>query len=158
VRHVPLTVQLLKLIARFNRAIGIKNEVSLSLDTFTAYLSSDLGNAFNPAHLHVYQDMTKPLSHYYINSSHNTYLLGDQLRSKSSVEAYTRALQLGCRCVELDCWDGPKGEPIIYHGHTFTSRILFKVGPPPRVGTLSLVAEFAHAGGACVSPGGGLRA
>ena len=25
----------------------------------------------------------------------------------------------------VDCWDGPKNEPIIYHGHTFTSKITF---------------------------------
>lgn len=26
----------------------------------------------------------------------------------------------------VDCWDGPDGEPIIHHGYTLTSKILFK--------------------------------
>lgn len=26
----------------------------------------------------------------------------------------------------VDCWDGPNEDPIIYHGHTFTSKIQFK--------------------------------
>ena len=26
----------------------------------------------------------------------------------------------------MDCWDGPDGEPVIYHGWTLTSKILFK--------------------------------
>ena len=28
--------------------------------------------------------------------------------------------------MELDCWDGADGRPIIYHGYTMTTKILFE--------------------------------
>ena len=47
----------------------------------------------------VYQDMSQPLPHYYVATSHNTYVAQHQLYGKSDVEAYIRYLVQGCRCV-----------------------------------------------------------
>uniref|UniRef100_A0A668SAQ4 Phosphoinositide phospholipase C n=2 Tax=Oreochromis aureus TaxID=47969 RepID=A0A668SAQ4_OREAU len=103
-----------------------KEKKLLSKDGFLMYLNHPDAMILNPDHKDVYQDMSQPLNHYFISSSHNTYLMEDQLKGPSSTEAYIRALQKGCRCVELDCWDGPDNEPVIYHGYTLTSKILFK--------------------------------
>lgn len=57
---------------------------------FTMYMLSKENCVFNPEHLRVYQDMNQPLSHYFISSSHNTYLTKDQLTGDSSTESYIR--------------------------------------------------------------------
>ncbi|XP_077129307.1 1-phosphatidylinositol 4,5-bisphosphate phosphodiesterase delta-4 isoform X1 [Ranitomeya variabilis] len=114
------------LIARHEPSETAKKLHALSIDGFLIYLCSAEGSIFNVRHEPLYQDMTQTLCHYFISSSHNTYLMEDQLRGQSSVEGYIRALKRGCRCVEVDTWDGPNGEPIVYHGHTFTSKIFFK--------------------------------
>lgn len=103
-----------------------KEKKLLSKDGFLMYMHHSEAMILNPEHSEVYQDMNQPLNQYFISSSHNTYLMEDQLKGPSSTEAYVRALLKGCRCVELDCWDGSDGEPLIYHGYTLTSRILFK--------------------------------
>ncbi|XP_007895786.1 inactive phospholipase C-like protein 2 isoform X2 [Callorhinchus milii] len=98
----------------------------LSLDGFTKYLMSPECHIFDPEHKKVCQDMTQPVSHYYINASHNTYLIEDQFRGPSDITGYIRALKMGCRSIELDVWDGPDNEPVIYTGHTMTSQIVFR--------------------------------
>nr|XP_005584549.1 PREDICTED: 1-phosphatidylinositol 4,5-bisphosphate phosphodiesterase delta-3 [Macaca fascicularis] len=103
-----------------------KQHELMTLDGFMMYLLSPEGAALDTTHTCVFQDMNQPLAHYFISSSHNTYLTDSQIGGPSSTEAYIRAFAQGCRCVELDCWEGPGGEPIIYHGHTLTSKILFR--------------------------------
>uniref|UniRef100_A0A8C2R030 Phosphoinositide phospholipase C n=1 Tax=Capra hircus TaxID=9925 RepID=A0A8C2R030_CAPHI len=90
-------------------------EPFLFVDEFLTYLFSRENSIWDEKYDVVdMQDMNNPL-----------YLTGDQLRSESSTEAYIRCLRLGCRCIELDCWDGPDGKPIIYHGWTRTTKIKF---------------------------------
>uniref|UniRef100_A0AAX7SEU0 Phosphoinositide phospholipase C n=1 Tax=Astatotilapia calliptera TaxID=8154 RepID=A0AAX7SEU0_ASTCA len=117
---------LVDIVAKFEPCPENLQRMVLGIDGFTNYMRSPAGDIFNPEHNQVNQDMTQPLTNYFIATSHNTYLTGDQLLSQSRVEMYAYVLQAGCRCVEVDCWDGPDGEPIVHHGYTLTSKILFK--------------------------------
>ena len=76
---------------------------TLSLDGFTAFLLSTDNSAFADQDGSIHHDMTRPLSEYYISSSHNTYLVGHQLVGDSTIEGYIRALLNSCRSVEREC-------------------------------------------------------
>ncbi|XP_021250864.1 1-phosphatidylinositol 4,5-bisphosphate phosphodiesterase eta-1 isoform X4 [Numida meleagris] len=116
----------LDIIQKFEVSEENKEQNVLGIEGFTNFMRSPACDVFNPLHCEVHQDMDQPLCNYFIASSHNTYLTGDQLLSQSRVEMYARVLQDGCRCIEVDCWDGPDGEPVVHHGYTLTSKIFFR--------------------------------
>ncbi|XP_057584311.1 1-phosphatidylinositol 4,5-bisphosphate phosphodiesterase beta-3 isoform X1 [Hippopotamus amphibius kiboko] len=110
----------------------------MSMEGFSRYLGGEENGILPLEALDLSADMTQPLSAYFINSSHNTYLTAGQLAGTSSVEMYRQALLWGCRCVELDVWKGrpPEEEPFITHGFTMTTEV-------PLRDVLEAIAETA---------------
>ena len=51
----------------------------ITVNGLTRYLLSDDNLLMMPNRVEMYEDMTQPLSHYFINSSHNTYLVGKSI-------------------------------------------------------------------------------
>lgn len=94
-----------------------KNNISAT--NFTAYILSRHNTLLCPTPI----DMSRPLNEYFISSSHNTYLTGRQIGDESSIEPYIRALQKGCRCIEIDIWSNSDGDPEVRHGRAFTSSV-----------------------------------
>lgn len=74
-----------------------RNRINRGL--FDVYLHSPSNGAHDPRCLRFNQRcMDKPLSEYYINSSHNTYLLGDQLKVRRRLEVSI----LNCKSSGMD--------------------------------------------------------
>lgn len=69
----------------------------LSFEGFLRYLLSDDNNIMASTKYDLSEDMDQPLAHYFINSSHNTYLTGHQITGRSSAEMYRQCLLAGCR-------------------------------------------------------------
>ncbi|EJT98141.1 PLC-like phosphodiesterase [Dacryopinax primogenitus] len=76
------------------------------------------------------EDDSHPLADYFISTSHNTYLLHNQLYGQASADSYTHVLSRHARCIEIDAWDAssptPLGGVIVVHGHTLVRSIPFR--------------------------------
>nr|XP_047904542.1 1-phosphatidylinositol 4,5-bisphosphate phosphodiesterase zeta-1 isoform X3 [Anser cygnoides] len=118
-------IRALEIILKYEPVEEVRKRRQLSFEGFIRYMSSEDSSIFKKDHRTVYQDMNHPLCDYFISSSHNTYLISDQLIGPSDLFGYISALLKGCRCLEIDCWDGSNNEPVVYHGHTLTSKISF---------------------------------
>ena len=101
-----------------NLKINFREFVNILIDR-------NINSVYNNDFFSIHQNMDLPLIDYFIFSSHNTYLTGNQMIGTSSIEMYKYCLNNGCRLVELDCWDGSSG-PIITHWHFPVSKLNFK--------------------------------
>lgn len=77
-------------------------DTSRGFDQFLKSLADPQSSTALPVEV----DTSQALSQYFISSSHNTYLTGNQLWSKASTDPYKDVLKRGCRCIEIDVWDG----------------------------------------------------
>ena len=145
----PKRAQWIKIFNKFAAKPGSQNPIlpdspeisALKMDfsAFSAFICSKYNSiqANNgSANSGASYNLDRPLNEYFISSSHNTYLMGRQVAGSSSIEAYIRALQKRCRCIEIDCWDGDDGRPMVSHGRTLTTAVLF-------ADCISVIEEYA---------------
>ncbi|KAJ4191932.1 hypothetical protein NW759_016653 [Fusarium solani] len=98
----------------------------ISEAAFVRYLTSEINSAIIPEPQNYTLD--RPMNEYIISSSHNTYLLIQQVASQSSVEGYISVLIRGCRYVEisLEVHYNPNQQAIIVNiiKEAFSSRLV----------------------------------
>uniref|UniRef100_A0A673KDM0 1-phosphatidylinositol 4,5-bisphosphate phosphodiesterase n=1 Tax=Sinocyclocheilus rhinocerous TaxID=307959 RepID=A0A673KDM0_9TELE len=99
--------RVMQIIEKYERDADLKKKGHMSSDGFCRYLMSDENAPVFLDRLDLCQEMEHPLAHYFISSSHNTYLTGRQFGGKSSVEMYRQVLLSGCRYAFIiisSCW------------------------------------------------------
>ena len=100
-----------------------KIEVQLNIRKFNDMLNSFPLTVYNFNKFVSKLDLNQPLTDYFINSTHNTYLTGHQLKGYSSAKMYSLSLLEGYRLVELDCYNGEGDNIIITHGYTLVTKL-----------------------------------
>lgn len=98
----------------------LRLENCLSFEGFARYMMDKDNYAFvNERVIQSSSNMDRPLSQYYIASSHNTYLTGHQLKGESSVELYSQVgppsyiFPTNCNTIPFPLFVGaPHGMPL----------------------------------------------
>ena len=109
----------------------IKNKYKIEKDILLELTLREFYAMMNSYPLSVYRtdkiinnlNLDRPLTDYFINSTHNTYITGNQLSSYSSSKMYSLSLLQGYRLVELDCYNGTGEDIVITHGYTLVSKL-----------------------------------
>ena len=93
----------------------------MNLKEFGLMLNSELNTVYNK--LDEELDLDNPLTDYFINSTHNTYLTGHQIHGKAKASMYSKAVLSGYRLVELDCYNGDNDTIRVTHGYTLVGEV-----------------------------------
>ncbi|CAF3956430.1 unnamed protein product [Rotaria sp. Silwood1] len=103
--------------------------------TIIKYQSKQNKNSFSLLPIATHEQVQELINEYEPNielqekgllSLNGFYLFNTQVSGESNPEAYNRALRAGCRAVEIDCYDGDDGQPIVKHRYTFVKSCRFE--------------------------------
>ena len=114
-----------KKIEKVRNKYKIEKEINLELTLreFYTMLNSFQLSVYRGDKMRESIDLDRPLTDYFINSTHNTYITGNQLSSYSSIKMYSLSVLEGYRLVELDCYNGAGDDIVITHGYTLVSKL-----------------------------------
>ncbi|CAF3921853.1 unnamed protein product [Rotaria sp. Silwood1] len=150
-KHIEDENQIQNMINKYEINTAFRDKGLISLDGFRNMLLSQTFNIIDLSKINnVYQDMTRyeNITNRYVttissvriirmnkiktsliynstNSLHCRLLLSNQKTSYQGSQLYDRALSLGCKAIDFDCYDG-LDEPIIKHADTLGGSYSFE--------------------------------